>query len=180
MRSLNSTFPHLIVMAGIPGSGKTSFAEQFAETFSAPFISYPQLLSISHDTSSASDIAIDLLIEVMKTRQAIIFEGETATAVKRAELTKFAQKHKYQVLFIWVQTDYSTAKARLAKQLSSSDYDQLAEQFEPLEERENHVVISGRHTYSTQVRAVLKRLSPQQKNPSDRSTARVITRSRMG
>ena len=166
MKSLSASAPHLIVMTGIPGSGKTFFAEKFAETFSAPFISYPQLLSISRDDAGANAVTMDLLIEVMKTKQTIVFEGSTAQLVQRTDLIKFAQKYNYQVLFVWVQTDYNTAKLRLSKQLSGTEYDQLAKEFEPLGKQENHVVISGHHTYSTQIRTVLKRLSSQQAAPA--------------
>ena len=40
MKSLSPANPRVLFVVGIPGAGKTYFAEQFAETFGAPFIEY--------------------------------------------------------------------------------------------------------------------------------------------
>ena len=42
--------------------------------------------------------------------------------------------------------------------MSASEYKQRALSFEPPTDRENHVVISGRHTQATQARTVLRQL----------------------
>ena len=159
MKSLSVSAPHIVAMAGIPGAGKTQFAEQFADMFTAPFISYPQLVALSDNPSASAEVALDLLTEVMKTKQTIIFEGLTEKQAERIDLTKFAKRYGYHVLFVWVQADQNAAKQRLAKHLSAATYDTLVKDFEPLEEAENHLVISGHHTYTTQARTVLKRLS---------------------
>jgi len=39
MKPLSLSKPHVIVTVGIPGSGKSFFAEHFAATFKAPLIS---------------------------------------------------------------------------------------------------------------------------------------------
>ncbi|MBI3889304.1 hypothetical protein HY312_01855 [Candidatus Saccharibacteria bacterium] len=42
MKSLNLTKPHLIVVVGIPGAGKTYFGQQFSTTFNAPYLKYDE------------------------------------------------------------------------------------------------------------------------------------------
>lgn len=43
MKSLQLSKPHLVVMVGLPGAGKTFFADHFAETFHAPYISWQSI-----------------------------------------------------------------------------------------------------------------------------------------
>ena len=56
----------------------------------------------------------------------------------------------------------NTASARATKGtsgMSQSDFDQLAETFQPLAATEKYMVISGKHTYASQARNVLKKLT---------------------
>ena len=159
MKSLSLSTPHIIATVGMPGSGKTHFAEQFAETFSAPLISHHRLQDISNDETMINQTMPKLLQEVMKTKQTVVFEGATDRRVERAELARLAREGGYKILFVWVQTDQNTARGRALKQMSDESYDRLAKRFSEPHKSENYVVISGRHTYSTQAKTILKKLT---------------------
>ena len=167
MKRLSLTKPHLLIMTGIPGSGKTYFAEKFSETFKAPFVSYYYLAGQLKDEQSADTASLYMLGQMMKTGQSIIFEGKTDTRKERVELAHFARAEGYEPLFVWVQTDQPTAKTRSAKrsktsthrQLEAETHDRLTKNFRPLTASEKHVVISGKHTYATQAKVVLTKLS---------------------
>lgn len=168
MKSLSLTKPHLILVVGVPGSGKTFFAEKFAETFSAPYVSTDKIETILQDKTSASkDIVNYQLDELLKTKQSIIVEGISDTRTERAEMAKKARTAGYELLVTWVQTDPATAKGRSTRAgsnkanriYSSDEYDRLAKRFTAPNASEKPLVISGKHTYATQAKVVLKRLS---------------------
>ncbi len=168
MKSLSLSQPHLLITVGIPGSGKSTFAEKFAATFNAPFVDYSQIMEIAGQNTNVSDAyAGYLLKELFKTGHTIIFDGPTATRAERSALKDLAATAGYKSLFIWTQTDKETAKARFIKEhrksgriVTGSQYDALLKEFSPPNAKEHPtVVVSGKHTYATQAKAVLKNLT---------------------
>lgn len=158
MKQLSLTKPHAIVMVGTPGSGKTFFAEKFAETFRAPFLNKAILASFAPE--KASELTVYLLDELLKTGQSIILEGDFETRTARIELGRKVKAAGYELLVVWVQTDESTAKMRAGKSGISGDaYEKAMKRFTTPATLEKPVVISGKHTYASQAKTVLQRLS---------------------
>jgi predicted kinase len=168
MKSLSLSRPHMIIMVGIPGSGKSFFAEKFANTFNAPYVSREKIvLRLGYDAKEVDLVAHDQLDELFKTQQSIIVDGLADTRPARGELIVKARRAKYDTLLIWVQTDAATAKGRSTKRsgegthriLSADEYDQATKRFMSPTAIEKPVVISGKHTYATQAKIILKKLS---------------------
>lgn len=161
MKSLSLSQPHAIVMVGIPGSGKSFFAEKFAETFSAPYINYDTFRPLVADQATLVKLVGYQLRELLKTNHSIVIEGGAHSRAERTQIAKHLKQYGYETLFVWVQTDPETAKVRSLKQskLTSDDHERIVKRFSPPHESEKPVVISGRHTYSTQAKSVLKRLA---------------------
>jgi len=161
MKSLSLNQPHAIVMVGIPGSGKSFFAEKFAETFNAPYISYDTFRPFVTDQKMLAKLIAHQLRELLKTNHSLILEGFAYSRAERTELAKLFKNHGYEILFVWVQTDPDTARMRSRKQakISEEDYAKLTKRFSPPHDHEKPIVISGKHTYATQAKSVLKRLS---------------------
>jgi predicted kinase len=168
MKSLQLTKPHIIVVVGIPGSGKTFFAEQFSKTFSAPFLNHATVASLTSDSDSARRVWEYTLDQILMTKQTVLLETATTTRLERRNLSAFARTKGYQILFVWVQTEPLTAEARATKGvpgqksnnqlISSSEFESETKRFEPLGAGEQYMVISGKHTYASQARNVLKKL----------------------
>lgn len=172
MKSLSLSKPHVIVMVGIPGSGKSYFAEQFANTFNAPLVSNGRLRDelFNEPTYDNDEQAIIrrvsdyMLDELYKTQRTFILEGLADARMDRQEITKKARTAGYEPLFIWVQTESSTARLRVKKAIpgkmtiSPSQFDSALKRFSAPHASEKAVVISGKHTYASQLRIVLKRL----------------------
>ncbi|HEU5121903.1 MAG TPA: AAA family ATPase [Candidatus Saccharimonadales bacterium] len=164
MKHLSLTKPHLIIMVGIPGSGKSFFAEKFADTFGAPYVCDKKIaMQVQGNIEAVTQLQLN---ELLKTKQSIIFDGASNTRVERLALAKKARAAGYESLIIWVQTDPATAKSRATSSkkgdtplLSSEEYDKLVKRFTPPNVTEKPLVISGKHTYATQAKVVLKRLS---------------------
>ncbi len=168
MKSLNLTKPHLIVVVGIPGAGKTFFGQQFSTTFNAPYLKYDELYEFSNDESAIQSIWDFLLDKLAQTKQTLVLEGPGATKLDRRQLSELAYAYGYQTLYIWVQTEPNTAQMRATKgvgrvkplyPLSGKEFEERAAIFEPLNAAENYMVISGKHTYASQAKNVLQKLT---------------------
>ena len=166
------------MMVGLPGSGKTFFAEQFADMFGAPFIDTAFVAQRSLDDKAGEEICRRLLNEIVRTKQTFIYEGDSLSRVRRAEFARWVKSQGYKPLFIWVQTDAATCRRRIQKtrSIDPSAFDSAVKSFTEPNAIERPVVISGKHTYKTQARTVLSRLgdsnragrvaSPVQQRPS--------------
>jgi len=174
MKPLRLSKPHMIVMVGIPGSGKSFFAEHFAQTFSAPYINYDHIRSqlvaqptySNAETATVGRIGHHMLLELFKTDQTIVYEGPSDARTDRQEIAKLAKKAGYEPLFVWAQTESLAAKSRALKTtkgksiLSVEQFEARVRHFTAPNASENAVVISGKHTYASQLKIVLKRLLP--------------------
>lgn len=172
MKSLSLNQPHAIVMVGIPGSGKSQFAERFSDMFHAPYLSSNLLGSDASDSTIDEPTLSRLLSEFAKTGASIVVEADTATRTSRSELSKLLKSHEYNVLFVWVQTDPETAKYRSlkSKRHTTDSFEQATKRFSQPHPSEQAVVISGKHTYASQAKIILKRLSgPREEATSELS-----------
>lgn len=178
MKSLSLSKPHLIIVTGVPGAGKTFFAEQFAKTFNAPMISADHLRNIVCDEQSGGvhnerivtfRLLFNQLEQLLVTKSTIVIDGGSDTRAERQELTKKARASGYDSLVVWVQTDLPTSKHRTvnsakrhggkSQYVNLDQYERALNRFTPPNNIENSVVISGRHTYATQARVILKKLT---------------------
>lgn len=173
MKPLSLPRPHLIIMVGIPGAGKSFFADHFATTFQTPIINRSQLVRTLFGASSVdtttnavvNKVVASMLTELFKTNQTVIYEGQAASKTARNELIKIALKAGYAPLFIWVQTESYEAKRRATKlskdatALTAEQFDQAIDQFDVPSPAEHAIVISGKHTYASQLKIVLKHLT---------------------
>ena len=172
MQSLQLSRPHAIMMVGIPGSGKSFFAEQFAETFNAPYIDSLVLEEHSRDERAAGELIGFVLGELTKTKSSFVFEGNSDSRVRRTEFAAWARNKGYVPLFIWVQVDMATALSRSVRSgsMSKDDFQQALKGFSAPHESEKAIVISGKHTYASQAKVVLKNLGAITR-PATQSTA---------
>lgn len=172
MKSLSLAKPHVIIMVGLPGSGKSFFAEKFAETFHTPLVSEQKIGQLTSE--STAELADLQLTELLKTNQTIIFEGASGMRTDRMALTKKARAAGYESLIVWVQVDPTTAKERSTStkqaSLSPEQFDVLTKRFTPPSSAEKPLVISGKHTYASQAKVVLKKLSSPRAEISTQTT----------
>jgi predicted kinase len=168
MKPLNLNKPHMIILVGIPGAGKTFFAEHFSYTFNAPYVSLDILrsyfVSSSIDETAILASSNYLLDELFKTNRTIIYEGNTDARSDRQTITKKARDAGYAPLLVWVQTESASAKQRAThstkekRGLSNDEFISRIKHFTAPNVTEKAVVISGKHTYASQLKIVLKRL----------------------
>jgi len=163
MKSLQLDKPHILVVVGLPGAGKTFFARQFSATFNAPFVDFNHYRELLRNDELGNQVTAELLDQLMLTKQTIVMDNRGNTRAERKELTYFAHKKGYQVLFVWVQTEPVTAEQRAVTSKTATmtrrEFEERTHQFEILAKDEVYLVISGKHTYASQARVVLKKLA---------------------
>lgn len=164
----------VIIVIGIPGAGKTTFASKLAETFSMPIISH-DLMFKNTDLSSedARSISEAMLTEILKTGASVVFDSPQTTRTQREALVKTIAKSGYSPLLVWVQTETSEAKRRAFRNdLAADQFDSLSGKFATPKAKDKTAVISGKHTYSSQVKIVLKHLARKPAATKDISAVR--------
>ncbi|HEX8390631.1 MAG TPA: ATP-binding protein, partial [Candidatus Saccharimonadales bacterium] len=178
MKSLRLSRPLIVMVIGLPGAGKSFFARRFADMFGAPLVSADW---IRHTVAPESryDTAEDELVhalaqqeiaQLIKTGKTIIVDGGVDTRANRQAIEQMAAKPGYGRLVVWVQTDEPTSMTRSRRRSSKREGDELnapmdqdafsraKEQFSVPARGEPFIVVSGKHTYATQARIVLKHL----------------------
>ena len=179
MKALSLARPLLIMIIGLPGAGKSFFARHFSDTFGAPLVSGDELQFELFDPPKFTPneyglikkLAERQLLQLVKTRSSILVDGICNNRQERLQLEQFAAAHDYGTLVVWVQTDDPTAKTRattrspkrpgdeLNVRMSAEQYTTLAKRLTPPIKHEEYLVISGKHTYTTQAKMVLRKLA---------------------
>jgi predicted kinase len=153
--------PYAILIFGVPGSGKTTFAEKFSTQFKAPYINIDALKTDHKIDRTASLIIID---QVAKCGQPLVIEGGLDTEKDREEIRQTLKQRRYKPVLIWIQTDIPTIKKRLSKKLASAEkaktyFSKAIKKLEAPADLEWPIVISGKHTFAGQLKIVLAALS---------------------
>lgn len=149
-----------ILVFGAPCSGKTTFSEQFAAQFNATFY---DLDSLQQEHNLSRQFILLLVSEVAKTGATLVIEGGNDTEKDRKELVEILRNAGYTPTLIWIQTDVSTIRMRLKNKLKSVEkakqvYESRIKTLEAPSNAEAPIVLSGKHTYPTQLKQVLTQL----------------------
>lgn len=149
-----------ILVFGAPCSGKTTFSEQFAAQFNATFY---DLDALKEKHNLSRQFILLLVAEIAKTGSTLVLEGGIETEKDRRELAEILRAAGYTSTLIWIQTDVSTIRARLKNKLKSVEkaktvYDNRMKTLEAPSDVEAPIVLSGKHTYHTQLKQVLTQL----------------------
>ena len=155
-----STGQRAILVFGAPCSGKTTFSQQFAAQFNATFY---DLDSLQQEHNLSRQFILLLVSEIAKTGATLVIEGANDTERDRRELIEILRNAGYAPTLIWIQTDVSTIRMRLKNKLKSVEkakqvYDSRVKALEAPSNAEAPIVLSGKHTYHTQLKQVLTQL----------------------
>ena len=153
--------PRALLVFGAPCSGKTTFAEQFSTQFKAPFFNLSEL---QKESGLTREHILLIVRQIAKTGQTLIIEGGLDTEAERAEIRNILREAGYNPALIWVQADATTIRNRLRAKLRSTakakaEYDAKIDVMEAPSETETPIVLSGKHTYATQLKHVLTQLA---------------------
>ena len=101
--------------------------------------------------------------QVAKTGTTLVFEGEIGTEAERTEIRNILRRAGYDPILVWIQTDVSTIKSRMKQRTKSPAkakemYENGVRELEAPNDLEAPIVLSGKHTFETQLRHVLSQL----------------------
>ncbi|MEO5691148.1 MAG: AAA family ATPase [Candidatus Saccharimonadales bacterium] len=178
MKSLSTSRPLVLLIVGVPGAGKSHFARQFATIFHTPLVSYDKLQNLlftepkfsKEEELLIANIMNSQIQELFKTQRTFIVDGAVNSRAARMEIEKSARKNDYGTLTIWIQTDHESAQSRVMSRnkrregdlynarMSAEQFKKHAQRINPPAVRELYTVISGKHTFATQAKVVLKKI----------------------
>ena len=111
-----------IVLLGLPGSGKSTFASKFIvphnqniKTFSTDDVSYMFTKDKSKYHKGSSELNITSLKSYIRSGQNFIYDTTGSNDIGVFEITRDAHKYGYKIVFILILIDVDTAKSQNRK-----------------------------------------------------------------
>ena len=153
--------PRALLIFGAPCSGKSTFAEKFAKRFD---IAYYELEELKNNYNLTGKAVLMLVEQIAKTGQTIVIEGCIGTEKEREEIRRILKAKDYIVSTVWVQTDVATIRSRLKAKYKTvakakEVYDSTVPRLEAPSDLESPIILSGKHTFETQLKHILAALS---------------------
>jgi len=153
--------PRAILVFGAPCSGKSTFAEKFAKRFG---IAYYNLDELKEKYALNRKLVLMLLEQISHTNQDLVIEGGIGTEKEREEIRRTLRPRGYNVRTVWVQTDIATIRSRLKSRYKTiakakEVYNSIIPKLQAPSELESPIILSGKHTFETQLRHILAALA---------------------
>ena len=173
-----TTKPLLISLYGFPGAGKTYFARQFCENIQAAHVQADrirfELFEKPRYDKQETDVINQLMNymteEFLSAGVSVVYDTNAMRALQRHSLRELARRSHAQPLLIWFQMDTESAFARNAKRdrrrtddkyaamHDKPTFDNIVGHMQNPTNTEDYIVVSGKHSFSTQYSAIARRL----------------------
>lgn len=169
--------PVLICLYGYPGSGKSYVARNLADVIQCVHVSADKIRSelFEHPRYDPQENAIVghlmnyMAEEFLSAGVSVVYDTNALRAAQRRKLRDLARRFKTEYLLIWLQIDLDSAYARTQNRDRRTNDDRYAEPQTRLSfdkqisgmqnpQSEEYLVISGKHTFSTQKSAIVNKL----------------------
>ena len=179
MPSKPFTSPLFILMHGLPAAGKSSFARQYALSSKMAHINSDRIRFELYDDAQFSPsenrmvlrLSVYMAEMLLGQSQSLVFDMNLPSQVMRNEMKNLAQRHGFNFMVVWVQTNEEEAirragardRRRPDDKYSPAIGPQLFERIasksgQPNPDRETVAVISGQQSFAQQQRLADHRL----------------------
>ncbi len=178
MGKLTPTKPLLILMYGMPGSGKTFFARQLTEHVKVAHIQSDRIRNELFQNPSytreenhiVASIMLYMTEEFLKAGMSVIFDTNAMRIAQRRALRNLAVRTGAETMLLWIQIDPDSAYLRASRRdkrkaddhyaqvMDVPSFKQLLGGMQNPEITEKVVVLSGKHVFNTQKNAVIRAL----------------------
>ena len=179
MNKITPTQPLLIMLYGFPGSGKSYVARQLADQLKAAHVQGERIRSELFDNPQFDRAENDVIAKLMNYMSeeflgsgvSVIFDTNALRAAQRHALRELARHHKAQPIVIWLQIDTESAFMRTQRRdrrkaddkysfpIERKTFDNILGNMQNPTNAEDYVVLSGKHLFTTQLSAILKKLN---------------------
>ncbi len=151
--------PSLMIVIGLPGAGKTTFAASLSSHLGMAHIHDDRISNELGGSENVDKLADYITEEILKTGGSVILDIDASRLARRRKLRNLAQKHKAHAIVVWIQTDTDTAMKRLLKNkaVSKPDFIAAAKHLQK-PSQEDSVVISGKHPFKSQLAVIERKL----------------------
>lgn len=177
MTKVVPTKPLLIMLYGYAGAGKSFFARQMCEHLQAAHVHGDrirgELFEKPRYDKEEDDVIAQLMdymtAEFLNAGLSVIYDVNSMRISQRRMMREMARKSHAQPLLVWLQIDPESAYARTNnrdrrraddKYAAPSDratFERIAGSMQN-PQNEEYIVVSGKHTFDTQLSAFIKRL----------------------
>ncbi len=168
--------PILVCLYGFPGSGKSYLARNLAGELKLAHVSSDRVRSelFQNPRYDAQENAIVTHLmdymsdEFLNAGVGVVYDANALRSSSRRKLRELARKHRAEYLLIWLQIDVDTAFERTQARDRRTADDKYAEPQSKLSfdrqsaamqnpQGEDYLVVSGKHTFSTQKSSIINR-----------------------
>lgn len=178
MHKSRISHPVVIYLFGLPGSGKTFISRQLSEDLgmahvSADRIRYELFENPRHDKTEHQVILnmMNFMTEqFLNAGVSVVYDVSVSRLADRRALRELTRHFHAKELMVWIQIDPDTAFSRSRARDARKADDKYAT---PLDQKtfetymrmmqnpqnENYLVVSGKHLYSSQKTAIIRRLT---------------------
>jgi predicted kinase len=177
MTKIALTKPVLVCLYGFPGSGKSYLARNLInelhmvnvsadrirnELFERPRYDAQENAVIAHLMNYMTE-------EFLSAGVSVVYDSNAVRLGQRRKLKGLAQKHKAEYLLVWLQIDVDSAYERTQDRDRRTNDDKYAEPQTRMSfdnklngmqnpQNENYLVVSGKHSFTTQKATIVNRL----------------------
>lgn len=178
MSKISPTIPLLVLLYGFPGSGKSYVARQLTNHLQAAHVQgdrirYELFENPRYDKQENAVVTqlMDYMTqEFLNAGISVIYDTNALRTAQRHELRNVARKAHAQPLVVWLQIDKESSfnrnqmrdrrktDDRYSHSMDRMTYDSICSHMQNPTVAEDYVVISGKHVFSTQLSAIMKKL----------------------
>lgn len=178
MGKLQPNKPLLILLYGMPGSGKTFVARQLAEHITSAHIQGDRIRAElfekptygKEENHIVASLMTYMASEFLNAGISVLFDTNVMRLSQRRVLRNLAIKAGAEPVLLWLQVDPDSAFNRACKRDKRKHDDHYAQEMTPAvfrqllggmqnpELTEPYIVLSGKHVFSTQKNAVIRYL----------------------
>ncbi len=179
MQKVTTKRPVLIILYGLPGSGKSFFARQLTEAMSIAHVSAERIRHELFEEPKFDKTEFDVITSIMDFMTAqflqagvsVVYDSPLSRIGDRKKLREIARQHKAESLLVWLQIDSESAFYRSSKRdrrkaddkyaidISHEVFERLARALQNPSPTEEYVVVSGKHTFNAQRDMVFRKLA---------------------
>ncbi|HUD05544.1 MAG TPA: AAA family ATPase [Candidatus Saccharimonadales bacterium] len=185
--------PLFVMLYGYPGSGKTFFARQLCEELQSAHVQGERIRHELFETprydkqenSIVSHLMDYMTEQFLSTKTSVVYDVNVMRTSQRRTLKDIARKSGVEPILVWFQIDIESAFTRVARRdrrraddkyampLDRTTYDSIINNMQNPTKDESPVVVSGKHTFNTQLSSFTKKLRETGLVTTDFSSSKV-------